>query len=597
MAKTVATIEHTDRSRIKRLWSKYMRPFRGSFGLAMIFMLIQALTVSAYGMLMKYVIDYAQAMPSLSDGADPALAAKAFAIAIVPFVIGLTLISGVSLYLASVLTNKVSLSTIGELQKDMFASAHRADYASMTREPVGNLISKFTNDVNVLSAGLLRSMNNLFRDSLTLIGILATMIYLDWLLTLIVLVIYPIAAMPIIRISKALRGNSNDAQAHIGQITSELNESFSGARMVKTYGLEESENTRLNKSFSERVRLYLKLVSNQARVDPILEVLGGLAIAGVFVIGVYRVVGGHSTAGDIVGILTLLLAASPKVRALGTLNNVIQESLAALKRIFGVIDDVPTIIDTPNAKPLTVQGGSVKFDDVRFDYENGTEALGGLTLEARPGQTIALVGPSGGGKSTIINLIPRLYDVSEGHVSIDGQDVREVTLESLRQSLALVSQDVTLFDDTVAANIAFGKLGAGQDEIERAAKSAAAHDFILALPQGYETRVGEGGKSLSGGQRQRIALARAILRDAPILLLDEATSALDAQSESQVQAALDRLSEGRTTIVIAHRLSTVRKADKIYVLDQGRIVESGKHAALMKKDGLYAKLRRLQFSE
>ena len=293
--------------------------------------------------------------------------------------------------------------------------------------------------------------------------------------------------------------------------------------------------------------------------------------------------------------LTGLLILSPKLRALGTLNNVVQEGLAAVTRIFDVIDETPTITEAPNATELESPKAHVTFEDVSFTYADGTAALRDISLEAKPGETVALVGPSGGGKSTIINLLPRLFDVTSGQLSIDGIDVKNISLDSLRGSMALVSQDVTLFNDSIAANIKFGKAEATRGDIEAAAKAADAHDFITTLPDGYDTVLGEDGAGLSGGQKQRLSIARAILRDAPILLLDEATSALDAESESKVQSALDKLSKGRTTLVIAHRLSTVQKADRIYVLDKGQIVETGTHESLSKKHGgVYAKLRELQ---
>jgi len=578
---------------IGRLWRSYVSKHKAPLFLAFAFMVVLAATQAAYVWLIKYVIDFAGKMTS--GGATEN--AIAFGKIVIPLIVGITLVSALAMYAQSILTQKVALKTIAGLQKDMFGSLQRADFARFGREPTGNLISRFINDVSILTNALLRAMTNLFRDVLTMIGVLATMFWMDWVLSLIILLVYPLVIAPIQKLSKVLRGNSSEAQSHIGTLTSALNENFSGVRMVKTYGLEAREQARLGQTFDERVRLYLKLVTNQAKVDPLMEVVGGAIISLVFVIGVYRVLGGHMTGGSIAAIIGAILLLAPKARALGTLNNVVQEGLTALGRLFEIIDDTPKITDAEDAKALSVTDGEVTLSDVHFNYNEDVKALSGVTLTAKPGQTIALVGPSGGGKSTIINLIPRLYDVTSGAVSIDGQDVRGVTLESLRETIALVSQDVTLFDETVADNIAFGLKGPSQAQIEAAAKAAAAHDFIMALPKGYATLAGEGGNQLSGGQRQRIALARAILRDAPILLLDEATSALDAESESQVQAALDTLSKTRTTIVIAHRLSTVRKADRIYVLDAGKIVESGKHAALMKKGGLYAKLRELQFTD
>ncbi|PHR94462.1 MAG: ABC transporter permease [Robiginitomaculum sp.] len=598
MAKTnLLKLPSSDKVLIARLWKEYVRPFRARLFLAFFFMIILAATTAAYGFLIAQIIDVAK---DLDNGAaNPVSAmdkAKTFARTIVPAVLGLTAISGTSMFLQNILANSVALNTIGSLQKAMFLSIHRADFAHFQREPVGTLISRFTNDVTILTQALLRTMTNLVRELLTILFCIVVMIQFDWLLTLLILGVYPLAAFPIIAISKRLRGNSAEAQAQIGIITSQLGESFAGARMVRTYGLEAYEQKRLGASFDERIRLYLTLVTNKARVDPILEVLGGIAVAGIFALGVYRVAGGHTTAGAIAGLLALILAISPRARALGTLNNVVQEGLAALHRIFELIDEKSEIVDAPNAKPLTKVKGKLAFKKVSFSYEDGTQALHNLNFTVKPGETIAFVGPSGGGKSTIINLIARLYDVGSGQISIDGHDIKDVTLHSLRNALALVSQDIILFDDTIAVNIGFGREGASQNEIENAAKAAAAHDFITELPNGYQTLIGEGGGKLSGGQRQRIALARAMLRDAPILLLDEATSALDAESEAKVQMALDTLSKGRTVFVIAHRLSTVRRADRILVLDKGKIVESGTHDKLMQKNGLYAKLRALQFS-
>ena len=559
--------------------------------MAIFFMALLAAATAAYTFVVGYIVDEAN---NLAKNADAVSNAKSYAYAILPILLGITALSGVSNYIQRILSNSIALNAVGKMQKQMFKSSHERDYASFAREPTGNLISKFTNDVTVISNALIRTMSNLIAALLTVVFTIAAMLYQNWQLSL-VMTIFLIAFWPIIIISKRMRGNANEVQAHIGTITSELKESFTGARMIKAYGLKENENERLGKSFDERIRLFMKLVTEQARIDPILEILGGLAIAGVVIFGVYQVTNNAATAGSIVAVLTGLLILSPKLRALGTLNNVIQEGLAALTRIFDVIDEEPTITELPDASALTEPSGHVKLTNARFIYPDGTQALSGVSLEAKPGETIALVGPSGGGKSTIINLIPRLYDVSAGQVSIDGANVKRLTLDTLRGAMALVSQDVTLFNDSVASNIGFGDIEASRDDIITAAKSADAHDFILALPKGYDTVLGEDGDGLSGGQKQRLSIARAILRDAPILLLDEATSALDAESESKVQAALDKLSNGRTTIVIAHHLNTVQKADRIYVLDKGEIVETGTHKSLRKKrGGIYAKLRDLQ---
>lgn len=593
--KNLLALPGHDRQLIVRLWRDYMRRYLGTLFLAFFFMALVAATAAAYTWLLKYIVDAINTVDADTPGQAVGTTGNFIKI-VVPTLVGLTILSGISMFIQSVLSNRVTLNVVGQLQKNMFASLQGADYEYLTAQPVGHFVSRFTNDVNVIAQALLRAMNNLVRDVLTLVFLIGAMVYHNWQLSLIILLVYPLAISPIITISRRIRGTAHEAQVHVGRITSLLNESLGGARLVRTYELEPYEKTRLGAAFDERIRLYLKLVTSQARVDPILEVLGGVTIAGVLAFGVFQIAGGTTTAGSLVAVLAALGIAAPRIRALGTLNNVAQEGLAALHRIFDVIDKNPEITEAKDALDVQDIKGAVAFRDVSYQYADGTKALHDLNFTLKPGTTLALVGPSGGGKSTVLNLLARLYDVSTGHIEIDGNDIRSLGFASLRRSMALVSQDIAVFDDTIAANIGFGKEGASPGDIERAAKAAAAHDFIMEQPNGYQSRVGEGGSKQSGGQRQRIALARAILRDAPILLLDEATSALDAQSEAKVQTALDSLTKGRTVIVIAHRLSTVKRADEILVLDQGRIVESGTHAELVKKKGLYAKLARLQLT-
>lgn len=590
LANTDPAIRTKERQRTLRLWRDYIWPQKTRFITAMIFMVILAAGTAAYLWVVNELFDQ---FNNLGEG-DAVKEASSYAKKILPILLGLPLIVGIANYAQQILCNAIALNAVGEMQKQMFAAAHKADYASFGRRPTGTLMSKFISDVTVISGAINALISNLVRDILTVIFVIGGMFWLNWKLSLAML-LFGLAFWPITIISKKIRGSAHDVQEHIGIMTSELKESFTGARMIKTYGLEDREEARLGKSFDERIRLYLKMITEKARVDPILEVLGGLVFAAAAIAGAYIVKSGIGTIGSIAAVLVGVFTLSPRLRSLGALNNVFQEGHSSLTRIFDVIDEKPEIIDAPNAVNLKRAKGHVALENVSFSYEDGTEALSGVSLEARPGEMIALVGESGGGKSTIVNLIPRLYDVREGSISIDETDIRNYTIKSLRSQLALVSQDVTLFNDSVAANIGYGRLDASQADIEAAAKAAAAYDFIMALPAGFDTVIGEDGDTLSGGQKQRLAIARAILRDAPILLLDEATSALDAESEVKVQSAVEALGQGRTQIVIAHRLSTVKKADRIYVLEKGQVVETGTHTSLSKKkNGVYARLKSLQ---
>jgi ATP-binding cassette, subfamily B, bacterial MsbA len=569
----------------KRLWRDWLLRRPGLVVLALILSAITAAAAASYAGVIAWTFD------KLNSGA-----ADFFPLAPLA-VIGLATIRGGSLYLQTVQTNRLALNVMQDLQNAMFAKLVRADFARLQSEGTGSLVSRFTNDITLLRETIVRLTNNLMRDVLTVIITIGVMLSLDWMLTLLILVVYPIAAWPVIRIGQRLRKTSSQAQSQMGEVTSQLEESFSGARMIKTYGLEGYESERARKSFFERLRFLLKITENKARVDPILEVVGGLAFAGLVAFAGWRMLEGETSLGNIIGVLTGIGVISPAIRALGTLNAVVQEGFAVLERIFTILDTDETVTAALDAPALTVEHGAVELDAVSFAYPDGSVALTDITLKANPGAKIALVGPSGSGKSTILNLLPRLYDAQSGSIRIDGGETRSVSLSSLRQAMALVSQDVTLFDDTVRANIGFGDLEADEAAIIAAAKAADAHDFVMALPHGYDSPVGPRGSNLSGGQRQRLSIARAILKDAPILLLDEATSALDTESEQRVQAALERLSQGRTSLVIAHRLSTVRDADWIYVMDQGRIVEQGQHDALVAQDGLYARLCRVQFGD
>lgn len=566
-----------------RVWREWMLPQLPRVLLAMLLLALVASTTGVYPLLIEYAIDAIEAgnMDKIVE---------------VPLIIvALVIAKSVTLYLQTVVTSSVVFRVLKGMQSAMFGRLLTIDLARLNREATGRYLSRFTNDLNVVREALTRVMTNGVRDLLTLVFLVGTMIYMDWRLTLGILAIYPLAIVPINALGKRMRRVSADTQSYVGDMTALLNESLSGARMVKTFGLEDYENRRANSFFEGFYRWNMKLVRGRSLVDPGMEILGGVAVAGVVAYGIWSVFAGVGSVGSLMGFLSALLLGAAPARALGTLHVVFQEGMAAVQRVFDLVDEVPAIRDRADARPLDLEKGYVRFADVGFEYEPGAPALSAFSLDVAAGSTVALVGPSGAGKSTVINLIPRLYDATSGAVTIDGQDVKDVTLASLRREMAIVSQDVTLFNDTVRANIAFGKLDATDDEIRAAARAAAAEEFITAMPEGYETVVGDRGLKLSGGQRQRIALARAILRDAPILLLDEATSALDAQSERKVQDALETLRHGRTTIVIAHRLATVREADMICVMDQGRVVELGSHDDLVAADGLYARLCKMQY--
>jgi subfamily B ATP-binding cassette protein MsbA len=510
--------------------------------------------------------------------------------------LGLALVKGVADYAQTVLMTRVGQRVITDVQTALYTRLIRADLAYFNAHPSGVLMSRLVNDVSLLRSAAANVLTGIGRDAVTIVFLLGVMFYQDWALALVAFFAFPLAIRPIVAIGRRMRRVSVNTQVEMGQLTTLLSQTFQGARHVKAYGMEEYEERRAASLFESLFRLVDRATRTRSRAGPMMEALGGAAIAMVIFYGGHQVIIGARTPGAFFSFITALLLAYQPVKNLATLNASLQEGLAAAQRIFEILDIEPQIRDRPGARPLRIEGGEVRFADVRFGYQPGTVALDGISFTVPAGSTVALVGPSGAGKSTVLNLIPRFYDVDGGSIAIDGQEIGSVTLGSLRGAIALVSQEVSLFDDTVRANIAYGRFGAPQADIEAAATAAAADRFIRELPHGYDTLVGEHGVRLSGGQRQRLAIARAMLKDAPILLLDEATSALDSESERQVQAALRLLMRGRTTLVIAHRLSTIIGADLICVLDRGQIVETGRHAQLLAKRGLYARLYETQFA-
>ncbi len=565
---------------------EHVLPYTRSLVLAVGCMVVLAATTATYAWLMEPILN------EIFENKDRTM------LVVLPLaVIVLFLIKGAAGYGQAVLMKYVGLRITTDMRIRLFSHLMPADLAFYHNTATGELISRLTNDLKLVRIAGATALTGLIKEFLTLVFLVAVMFYQNWPLALSAAFVFPLAVLPVVSIGRRMRKTSTKTQVEMGRFTTILNETFQGVRHVKAYGMEDYEIGRATGAVEQVFRLLIKKSRLSALTTPIMENLGGIAIAMVIFIGGWQVIEGQTTTGAFFSFITALLLALQPINKLAGLNTGLQEGLAAAERVFTLLDTEPDIKDRPGARPLEVDGGVIALDQVGFSYGRGVPALEGVSLMVPAGKTAALVGPSGAGKSTIFNLILRFYEVESGHVRLDGADVRDVTLASLRGAIGLVSQEVTLFNDTVRANIAYGRLDADDDEIEAAARGAAADEFIRALPDGYDTVVGEHGVKLSAGQRQRVAIARAMLKNAPILLLDEATSALDSESERLVQQALSRLMEGRTTLVIAHRLSTVIGADVIYVIENGRVVESGTHSELLAKSGAYARLHDIQYAD
>ena len=569
---------------LRRFITDWIWPARAKVLLALLFTAGLAATTGGYPLIIKHSFD---SLMKPDSGVLPL---------VLTAVIVVTALRGLFLYLHQVTTMRIVLRMVTDIQKAAFAHLVNADYARITRETTGQLVSRLTNDLSFIQQAAQTSLVAFIKDALSVVAVFSVMLYLDWQMTLVILAVCPIAILPVRNVGRRLRSVSRRTQVELGGVTSRLTEKVSGARLIKAFRLEDYAARRVNENFEQVFQLRMKAVRARARVGPLLEAVAGLTVAAAIAFAYWRISGGASTVGDFLGFVAALLLAAQSIKSLGNVSNATMEGLAAADRIYELLDEKPTVVDRPGAQPLAINTGTIVFDNVGFAYSAAasTPAVREFSLTVPGGKTAALVGRSGAGKSTIINLVARLFDVQTGSITIDGQDLRDTTLASLRNSIAIVSQEVTLFDDTIRANIALGRLGASEESIVAAAKAAAAHEFIMAQPKGYDTVIGESGLRLSGGQRQRLALARAILKDAPILLLDEATSALDTESERLVQEALGRFTRNRTTLVIAHRLSTVQRADVICLMKDGRMVEVGPHAELLGRNGDYARLCRSQ---
>jgi len=570
---------------VRRLAKGQLWPQRGRIGLTFICMVFVAASSAAMIYLLKDVVD--QVLVSRD---------RQMLYLLPGVIILLALTSGIAGYFEAVNMEVIGHRMVANLQRLMYRGMIFSDLQFFNDNSVGRLISRFINDVGMLRHTVAKALTGLVKDSLLVIFLVAILIVHNWFLALLTVVIFPLALYPIVRIGKRMRKISRNTQVETGEMTTLLDETFQGARHVKAYTMEEQETARATSAIEKVYQLSRKSARVQAISRPLMETLGGIALALAILYGGAQVIDGTMTTGELASFLAALLAAYKPMKNIANLNSTLQQGLAAAQRVFNVLDLTPSINDKPDAVELANIRGDIRFSNVQFRYNAKGAALNGIDLDIPAGKTVALVGPSGAGKSTVLNLIPRFYDANSGSVTVDGHDVRDVTLESLRRGIGLVSQEISLFDDTIRANIAYGRPGASDEQIVRAAVDADAHDFITGLPDGYDTHVGGRGVKLSGGQRQRIAIARAMIKDAPILLLDEATSALDTETERQVQAALARLKRGRTTVVIAHRLSTIIDADTIFVMENGRIVESGSHSELLARGGAYERLYTLQFT-
>ncbi len=501
---------------------------------------------------------------------------------------------GIAQAVQSLLINRIGNGIVGDVQNELFGKLVRADLARLRASHSGGYVSAVLYDAGLIREAATSGVLNIVQQGLTLLAALAVMAWTDWRLSLIVLLAAPIVAIGLGRFMRRATKAARGAMAATSTLATAIMESLDGIRVIKIENREAYEEARVAAAVADRQTHIISGDNARALAAPATEAMTFVIVAAVLAYEGWRSSGGHANPGAFAAFFAALLTAGQSLRQVSNLSTVIGQGLVAGRRLFAALDVEPEVRDSPAAGPLALGEATLALEAVSFSYDEGAPVLEGVDLEARRGEIVALVGPSGAGKSTILNLIPRFYDVTGGAVRIDGQDVRAVTLASLRRQIALVTQEPFLFDDTIAANIAYARPSASHAEIEVAAAQAAAHEFIETLPRGYATVVGEAGARLSGGQRQRIAIARAFLKDAPILLLDEATSALDVESEAQIQAALARLMAGRTTLIIAHRLTTVRGADRIYVLDHGRVVETGAHATLIDRGGLYARLARTQ---